>query len=89
MYCGTVGLLPLAALNVDDNFSHGTPERPCRGVNLYDVVTQPEINTRKLTTQHESTNRAHTNTVGGVYKCIHNYRVTNTKAIRKMPADSP
>ena len=88
MYIGTEGLLPQAALSVDDKFSYGTPERSCRGVGLYDVLTQPEENTRILlrwilTPQHESTNRAHTNTVGGVYKCIHDYRVTNTKAMRE------
>ena len=34
--------------------------------------------------------RALTNTVGGEYECIHDYRVTNTNAsIRRMPADSP
>ena len=34
--------------------------------------------------------RALTNTVGGEYKCIHDYRVTNTNvSIRRMPADSP
>ena len=34
--------------------------------------------------------RALTNTVGGKYECIHDYRVTNMNAsIRRMPADSP
>ena len=46
MYIGTEGLLPLAELSVDDKFSYGTPERSCHGVGLYDVLTQPEENTR-------------------------------------------
>ena len=34
--------------------------------------------------------RALTNTVGGEYKCIHDYRVTiRMLSIRRMPADSP